>query len=192
MNTPSHFVLNLVLLGRVAAPSANGAIALGAILPDVPIFVFYAAAKLRGLPESEIWSTAYYEPFWQTLVAIGHSLPLALLGLMTSRAYGWHAGTFVCLSLICHSLLDLPVHNSDAHRHFFPLNDYRFISPVSYWDPNHYGHIAAPVELLLVLAATPFFFALTRSLPVQGIVIAIDLLYVFGYCRFYLLAPSGN
>jgi hypothetical protein len=39
MNTPSHYVINLALLGNTIAPNANVAITLGAILPDAPIFL---------------------------------------------------------------------------------------------------------------------------------------------------------
>jgi hypothetical protein len=38
MNTPGHYILNLALLGKTIAPQHNTAIALGAILPDIPIF----------------------------------------------------------------------------------------------------------------------------------------------------------
>ena len=67
MNTPSHYIVNLALLGKVA-PNANVAITIGAILSDLPIFVFYAVAKLiYRLPERQIWSEAYYEPHLSTL-----------------------------------------------------------------------------------------------------------------------------
>ncbi len=92
-----------------------------------------------------------------------------------------------CVSIICHCLLDLPVHHDDAHRHFFPLSNYRFISPFSYWDVNHYGRVVAAIELLLVLIANPLVLGLLNSPITKGIVIAIDLIYLFGYFRFYLL-----
>ena len=94
----------------------------------------------------------------------------------------------LCLSMVGHSLLDLPVHNDDAHRHFFPFSNYRFISPFSYWDPNHYGRIVAFVEMALVLAVNPIALSLLNSPWTKGIVIAIDLFYLFGYYRFYLSA----
>lgn len=52
------------------------------------------------------------------------------------------------LSGLLHLAGDLPLHAEDAHRHLWPLSDWRFISPVSYWDPAHYGRIAAPIEAL--------------------------------------------
>jgi hypothetical protein len=52
--------------------------------------------------------------------------------------------------LLLHTFADLLLHREDAHRHFFPFADWRFLSPVSYWDPNHYGQFAGVVEALAV------------------------------------------
>lgn len=189
MNTPGHYILNLALLGKTIAPKHNMAIAIGAILPDLPIFVFYFVAKfIYKLPEGKIWSEAYYEPFWQNIVALFHSIPLALIGAAIFYRLDWKPGVILCLSMVGHSLLDLPVHHDDAHRHFFPLSNYRFISPFSYWDTNHYGKIVSFVEMTLVLAANPLVFSLLNSPWTKGIVVAIDLFYLFGYYRFYLAA----
>lgn len=187
MNTPSHYILNLVFLGKTIAPNANLAITLGAILPDLPIFIFYGVSKLiHKLPENEIWGKAYYEPFWQALVALFHSFPLAGMGLIACLYWKWETGMIFCTSLIFHSLLDFPVHNDDAHRHFFPFSNYRFISPLSYWDGAHYGKIVALTEVLLVLAVTPLALSLLKSGISKGIIFIIDLLYIVGYIRFYL------
>ena len=187
MNTPGHYILNLALLGKTIAPQQNLAIAIGAILPDLPIFVFYFVAKfVYKMPESKIWSEAYYEPFWHNTVALFHSIPLALVGIAVCYVLGWQVGIVLGISMICHSLLDLPVHHDDAHRHFFPLSNYRFTSPFSYWDTNHYGRIVAFVEMALVIIVNPIVLGLLNSPWTKGIVIAIDLFYLLGYYRFYL------
>jgi len=46
----------------------------------------------------------------------------------------------------------MPLHVDDAHAHFWPFSDWRFVSPVSYWNPGYYGHIWAPIEGALALA----------------------------------------
>ncbi|MDJ0534078.1 MAG: hypothetical protein QNJ70_16585 [Xenococcaceae cyanobacterium MO_207.B15] len=188
MNTPSHYILNLAFLGKTIAPKENIAITIGAILPDVPIFIFYFVAKfIYKLPESKIWTEAYYQPGWQNIIAASHSIPLALIGLGIFIYLDWKPGAILCLSMIGHCLLDLPVHNDDAHRHFFPFSDYRFISPFSYWDVNHYGKWVAGLELLLVLGANPLVINLLKSPFTKGIVILVDFVYIFAYFRFYLL-----
>ncbi len=188
MNTPSHYILNLAFLGKTINYQNNLAIAIGAILPDLPIFVFYFVSKyIYKLPPAKIWSEAYYEPIWQNLVALFHSIPLAIIGIVIFFYLDWQPGIILCISMVCHSLLDLPVHHDDAHRHFFPFTNYRFISPFSYWDVKHYGKMVAFIEISLVLMVNPIVIGLLNSPITKGIVIAIDLLYVFGYCRFYLI-----
>lgn len=182
MKTPSHAILNLALLGKPHLPQANLPIVLGAILPDIPIFIFYFWAKLvLQLPETQIWSEAYYQPFWQNIIALFHSIPLAAIGGLFAYYRGWQIGQIFFLSLVLHSLLDLPVHNDDAHRHFFPFSNYRFISPLSYWDSKHHGDLVSFIETLLVLGATVYNFGLVQSRIGKGLMIAINLLYWLSY-----------
>ncbi|MEH2308147.1 hypothetical protein [Nostoc sp.] len=108
-----------------------------------------------------------------------------------AHIWSWQLIEVGFASMVLHSFLDLPVHNNDAHRHFFPFSNYRFISPVSYWDSNHYGAMAALVEILLVLGATIYLFPSTRTYWGKGLLIAVNLFFMIGYFRFYLLA-KGN
>ncbi len=187
MNTPSHYILNLALLGKTIAPKSNVAITVGAILPDMPIFIFYLMAKLvYKLPEGKIWSETYYEPFWQNCVALFHSIPLAAIGVVVFYWLNWQPGIVLCISMMGHSLLDLPVHHDDAHRHFFPFSEYRFISPFSYWDTRHYGKTVAFIEMALVIGVNPIAMSLLNSPWTKGFVVAIDVFYLLGYYRFYL------
>jgi hypothetical protein len=40
----------------------------------------------------------------------------------------------------------------------FPFHwQYRFITPISYWDANHYGNIVGPLEHLLNLGIILYF-----------------------------------
>ncbi|TVP60346.1 MAG: hypothetical protein EA343_17630 [Nodularia sp. (in: Bacteria)] len=187
MNTPSHAILNLVIFNQQLRDQASPAILIGAVLPDVPIFVFYLLMKfVYRLPEKQIWSEVYYQPFWQGIVSTFHSVPLAVLGLLIAHFWNWQLIEIGFISMVLHSLLDFPVHNNDAHRHFFPLNNYRFISPVSYWDRHHYGAIAALVEFILVIGATVFLFSSTLTHWGKGMLVAVNVFYLVGYYRFYL------
>ena len=191
MNTPSHAILNLALFNQQDLLQAALPIAIGAILPDAPIFVFYFWTKLvRRQSEQQIWSESYDRPFWQSAIALFHSLPLALIGLLTAHFMGWEAMRILCLSMVLHSLLDLPVHNDDAHRHFFPFSNYRFISPLSYWDPQHYGGIVSLVEKLLVLLASIYVFGSLHSWIGKGFLIGVNLLYLSSALYFWLTRPK--
>ncbi|NEO26580.1 MAG: hypothetical protein F6K03_06700, partial [Kamptonema sp. SIO4C4] len=75
-------------------------------------------------------------------------------------------------------------------RHFYPLSDYRFISPVSYWNPKHYGAIIALLEVILVLLVTPFVWNFLKTGWAKAILLVLDGVYIIFYVRFYIL--GGN
>jgi hypothetical protein len=129
------------------------------------MYLFYLVMKeVRRLPDSEIWSRTYYDPGWQASFDLGHSLPLIALGFAlawlahSERAMAFFGG------MALHVPEDLFTHHDDGHRHFYPLSDWQFSSPISYWDPNHHGRIAAPIEALLGLAGCVVLFRRHRSL----------------------------
>ena len=66
-------------------------------------------------------------------------------------------------SVLFHSLADLPLHHDDGHRHFWPFSDFRFASPVSYWDPSHHGNSVLTIEAFLVIAVPASFFLWRRD-----------------------------
>ena len=68
-------------------------------------------------------------------------------------------------SMTLHCLADLALHREDAHGHLFPLSDWRFTSPVSYWDPAHYGLIFAACELVLVAVGSIWLLRPGTSTP---------------------------
>ena len=178
MTTPGHAALNLLVLGRSERNALP--VVLGAVAPDAPMLVFYVWERLvRGMSEGRIWSERYFDPGWQSVStsefdpALALALGLVVLfgrrtaspglapesGVASGLRGGWRtAPALFVASMILHALGDLPLHREDAHRHFFPFSDWRFTSPVSYWDPAHYGGYAALGEVLLVLAVSVFLF----------------------------------
>lgn len=184
MKTPSHAIINLAILARSQQPDLNLPIAIGGILPDIPIFLFYFWAKfIAGIPEAKIWSEAYYNPRIQTVVALFHSIPLSSIAWLIAYYFGWEKVQIISLSLILHSLGDLPVHNDDAHQHFYPFSHYRFISPFSYWDVNHYGSIVSSIELLLVLFSTGYLWPIVQSWVGKILMIVVNILYLVATIR---------
>ena len=95
---------------------------------------------------------------WQGFFDSFNSIPLILLLMLV----GWQAGLPLLLlfatSLLLHCFGDLPLHHDDGHRHFFPFSDWRFMSPVSYWDPTHNGRLAGLVEIAVVLGASAWLY----------------------------------
>lgn len=164
MNTPAHIVLNTVVLGRGRWRGHAGAIALGALTPDLPMVGFFLYQRLAlARPDELIWSSIYFQPAWQAFFDCFNSLPLILVAAVMAWRMRNTAGTAFFASMAVHCLADLALHHDDAHRHFYPFSEWRFESPVSYWDPQHYGHVAMPVEMLLVVLGT--LYLMRRGSP---------------------------
>ena len=209
MTTPAHAALSLIVLGRSERNALP--VALGAVAPDAPMLVFYLWERLvRGVSEGRIWSERYFDPGWQVVFDIPSSIPLLALALCillvllgrrstgrfpaagvaaTPRPARLTAATLFVASMILHALGDLPLHREDAHRHFFPVSDWRFTSPVSYWDPAHYGGYAALGEVVLVLAVSVFLFRTYRGRG-RWIVAGVAGVYAL-FIAFAVLMWSG-
>lgn len=187
MNTPAHAVLNLAFLGRRNKPNWNPLIIWGALIPDLAMFGFYAYMMAVGVPQTQIWGVEYYRPFWQLIFDFFNSIPLALVGLGI-MLYAKRTGiALLFASIILHCLEDLPLHNDDAHRHFWPLSDYRFISPVSYWDTDHYGNVAGVLELIVMAVASVYVFRRVRSRWTKGLLIVANALPLVVYAWFAIV-----
>ena len=148
---------------------------LGALAPDASLFFMWGLSKWQGVPESVVWQQWYYSEYWQQLGAISNSIPLYAATLITALIFGARFSTgsqslfplpvylnlkapripaamfAFSLAALLHTLTDLPLHHDDGRPHFWPISQWIFRSPVSYWDPNHHGTIWSGIELLLAL-----------------------------------------
>ena len=135
---------------------------IGAVLPDASLFLMFAIAKAQGVSEQVIFSEWYYSEFWQGLGAMTNSIPIYALVALTAyilqkstnqNSVGvrrWYEViSIVGLAAFIHTLTDLPLHHDDGHPHFWPFSHWVYASPISYWDPNHYGAEWSLVELVL-------------------------------------------
>lgn len=161
--TQTHILVGLAAFGRPKRRLNNALAVAGGIVPDAAIFFMYGIEKLKGTREGTIWRDVYFGPFWQDVVAWGNSIPLwlVLLGMawLLSGQGKQPAGGLLAVfagSCLAHMALDFPVHVEDAHRHLFPLSDFRFRSPVSYWDPRHFGVQMAIFESLMGIGLSVF------------------------------------
>ena len=188
MHTPAHLAVSLLVWRREPGRAAAWAVGLGAALPDLPMFGFYGYQKLVAKStEHAIWSTLYFDPGWQLFFDIFNSIPLmlAVMGLSVWRR--WRFGWLLAGSALLHLLFDLPLHHDDAHRHLLPLTHWRFVSPVSYWDPAHFGHVVVWVELAGALAACGWVARRGEHRPMRALawgtlgLYALALMLVLGW-----------
>ena len=145
------------------------------------MFGFYAYQKLwAGTSEGDIWDTKYFEPNWQLFFDLFNSIPIAIALIVVCYACGFRFGLLIAASALVHMLCDFPLHHDDAHRHFLPLSNWRFASPISYWDPKHFGHIFIWVELAFALVACCFVGATGEYLPMRIAAFSTLALYAVG------------
>lgn len=190
MRTTGHAVLNVALLARDGAPAMVAATVAGAVLPDLPIVCLYLREKLRGTPTETIWRVRYQRPFWLNLIHGMHSVPGAAAGLLASALLGQPVAMAFFASALLHAFCDIPVHGVDAHRHFLPLSQWRFVSPLSYWEVRRHARAVTLAEWALVaVAGASLGGALGWSAAVIGGVVALNLGYAIGLTRLYV-APE--
>jgi len=179
VNTPSHLIINVLVLEETSGNSSVSAIALGAVLPDIPIWVFYVYARVfRRLSGESLWKHAYHDPRWHGFFDAAHSFPLILLGAGIAAAFDSSWWFWLFLSMGLHALCDLPLHHDDAHRHFFPLSNWRFASPVSYWDARYHGAIASRLEVFAVLMGCIILWQRQSSPVMHWLIASIAGMYV--------------
>lgn len=191
MNTPTHLMAAAALLARPGDRPLNLAALSGALAPDLSIFVFYGWMKLQGgRSEREIWGEAYWVEPWQMLGAISNSVPLAA-GLFVIALWGRALLLRAfALALLIHAALDFPVHADDAHRHFWPVSDWRFQSPVSYWDPAYNGALGVAAETTVLIASGIVVWQRFEFVGVRIAVMATVLVY-FVLGAYWSLAVAG-
>ena len=185
MNTPAHAVFNLVVLARGGPPRAQLVVIAGALLPDTPMFIFYFIQRvILKTPESVIWSQSYYQASWQDFFDFFNSAPLIGLGLVVALVAKMRLSALFFLSMGLHIVADFPLHHDDAHRHLYPFSDWRFQSPLSYWDPRYHGVLIASLEALVVVLGCVVIF---RCSPARASRVLIVLL-VGTYMSYFLYA----
>lgn len=167
MNTPSHVAASLLIGRKLTGWYPVTALVGGAALPDLPMFAFYGYQKLVGRPEKEIWSELYFASEWQLFFDLFNSIPIFLLLAVVCYFLKARLLAILFASALLHVLCDLPVHNDDAHRHLLPFSHWRFISPVSYWDPKHFGLYFASFELLFSVATCGLIGYKSKNWPMR-------------------------
>ena len=121
----------------------------GGFAPDLSLYAMTGVATLvLGIPAERVFRELYYSPTWQQVFAVDNSFVLWGLGCALALWARSRVLTVFCAAALLHIALDFPFHNHDARPHFWPLTDWVFISPLSYWDPRHFGGVVGWIEWL--------------------------------------------
>lgn len=159
----------------------------GGFFPDLPMFVMVGASKMMAGPIN-LWRQPdglYWTDPWKTIIDYTHNIPiwmaLTLAGWLMLRrgadkiAVTGQAFLVFGASALLHAVCDFFVHTTDAHAQFRPFTDWRFHSPVSYYQPQHFGREFAVFELAFCVFAAIWLFRSFRSWTVRGLAILMVL-----------------
>ncbi len=180
MNTPAHLLIGTAAFGRQGQPALFWAAALGAIMPDLSLYVLGAVSIwLLGIPPSRVFNELYFSDAWQTVFAIDNSFVLwgALLALALWARREW--AVVLCAAALLHIALDFPLHHDDGRPHFWPISNWVFESPVSYWDVRHGASWIAPAEGAFSLCAAVLLWRAHVSWPIRALVLVLLLLEIW-------------
>lgn len=195
MMTQTHILLSAAVFAKPGRNRRNAVILIGSFIPDLVIYILFAWASLNGISQDQLWNHVYWREPWQSWNAIGNSVPMYLALLLVAVALihpsdgrpRWQSlPALFALSALLHIAFDLPLHNDDAHQHVWPVTDWRFISPLSYWDRDHYGGIIAPLEAILGMGLAVLLFRRFKHIAVR-VVLSIMLLLYLAVPVFFLL-----
>ncbi len=160
MNTQSHAIITYYLVRKgleqrsFLPPVINTVLFCGALAPDFHLYIFFGwYTAIQPVSQQVIWEELYFRHDWQVIFDLFHSLPMWIAAGLIFRYSGLARGALFCLAAGLSALQDFLVHHGDAHAHFYPFSKFRFQSPVSYWNPEHYGQYFSIIEIVLSLAA---------------------------------------
>ena len=158
MMTQTHMLIGAALFARPDSQSgarwAGPAALAGAVAPDLDVFVMWIAERMAGVSSCVIFRDRFWESPWVEVQAVSNSAPLwALIALIGFLIKGRSVALLAFgMSGFLHICGDFLLHADDARMHLQPFTDWRFYSPVSYWDPRHFGRTVMVVEAVAGVA----------------------------------------
>ena len=146
MRTFSHALIALAA-GNHAKRRGLLVFAAGSVLPDVPLLTLTGASLLSSPSWAEGMTRMHdaYETsaVWTGLHNAPHSLVVlgvaALVTILLKPSFVRTLFLRAVAGAALHTVIDVFTHAGDGPMFLYPLSSFRFQSPVSYWNPAHFG-----------------------------------------------------
>lgn len=194
MNTPAHLIFAAAAFARPDDHKRTVAALAGALLPDLSLYLMVGVSLfVLGLSPHYVFDTLYFSDAWQTVFRIDNSF--ILWGLVLGLGWWRRSPTVMVFAGagLLHLAFDFPLHHDDGRAHFWPLSDWVFRSPLSYWDHRHYAGIISPIEMLVSFAFCVLLFFRFDGLRARAVICAaaaMQLAPVFMWA--YIFAVGGS
>ncbi len=174
MNIPAHLLLGLAVCARRDRPRTGRFAAMGSLAPYLSLYLMAGAALFAfQIQPKRVFGELYFSAEWQTVFAIDNSFILWGAAFALAAWLRNAPGLAVAGAGLLHLATDFPLHNDDARSYFWPLTDWVFESPLSYWNSDHHAGALAPVTLLVVLTSAVIVWRRWHSWPARIGVMAI-------------------
>jgi hypothetical protein len=168
MNTPAHLIVGTAFFSSPNRTGTYMAALIGAMAPDMSLYVMVAVSIwIMGIPAQTVFREYYYSDAWQSVFAVDNSFILWGLLLGIALWQTWPRVVAFAAAGLAHLALDFPLHTHDARQHFWPVTDWVFESPVSYWDSRAHAGIVGPIEYALALGCAIWLFRKFRHLGIR-------------------------
>ncbi len=192
MNTPAHLIFGLAAFGKPKQAAVTAAAFMGALIPDLSLYLM-AGWHLRVLetPPRMVFGELYFSDAWQSIFRIDNSMVLWGIILVIGLMGRWPVLIALAGAAELHLVFDFLLHNDDARAHFWPLTNWVFKSPVSYWDRDHYGTIAGSIEIGVSLALCVVLFRRFSHIGMRALVILLGAAQAAPIVIFSIMFAGG-
>lgn len=193
MNTPAHLIFGAAAFARPGITAVSVAAVLGALLPDLSLYLLVGWSLLvMNIPAQVVFDQLYFSDLWQAIFAVDNSFVLWGLAFGLGLWRRWPVLVAFAGSGLLHLVFDFALHHDDARRQFWPISDWVFHSPVSYWDNNHYGGFVGPVEIAVSLALCVVLWRRFQGWPARAMIVAAGLMEAAPGIMFGLMLAGGG
>lgn len=167
MITPSHIIYSWALAKKTEPSDSTTAIirrrtlafVLGALFPDTPTYLFFFVNSfILGYSGSQMWGDMYFNSAWSIPITLTHSFLVWPILIFIASYFKWRYLRWFSISALLHATVDFCVHTDDAYRHFYPFSNWKFNSPISYYNPSEYGVYVSAFDSLLVIFLLVFLY----------------------------------
>ncbi len=163
MNTPAHVIFAAAAFARPYDRRRTIAAVTGALAPDVSLYLMVGVSLyILQIPPQVVFDELYFSKAWQQVFAIDNSFFVWGGAFALSWWLGARNAMVFAGAALMHLAFDFPLHHDDGRPHFWPVSDWVFESPISYWDRGAHAAIVGPIEMGLSLL---FCVILMRRFP---------------------------